>query len=498
MIKIIKCIYLLIKTFKKAIDEIDALTPKRNEKSGEHKVDALCLLLSLIGGIKKVENVFVIASTNRLNKMDEAFCRRLQIKYFVGRLDPERRLNMLCKIESDIKLDRGSPRFTKYQHSFLQKLTTNFSGAALESFRSRIISYLIKYDKLEINNKALIEIADKVAQDFQIMLGTNTIPILLKDIDNTKTNENEDNLIQNGRKYTGKILVDLSDQKCAIIQLEYDYYDERREQDEKRLQVLKLPEVNLTHDVIPTLLKLSISENVEFLQMFDTSMLLNNAAFDDNTVMECVLEKLGEWQQYQRSMAIFDVDSLIGVSENMSDSSMGQSNSYSITNNRLWHQVVIQTTNSKLNDSGSSASGPNAKKVYNKNHKWVVVITKNEFICKQFKTLTRFPLTREEIIEKEESEKERRCINCEMKYTNNKNNIDSCSYHDAPLVDIRVKDNQMIHLDKKNLFATFVKTNADRQELLKHFVYLCCFQTSNSTGCKKVDFFLDKILFGFV
>ena len=152
----------LIKTFKKAIDEIDALTPKRNEKSGEHKVDALCLLLSLIGGIKKVENVFVIASTNRLNKMDEAFCRRLQIKYFVGRLDPERRLKMLRKIESDIKLDRGSPSFNKNQHNYLQKQTTNFSGAALESFRSRIISYLIKYDKLEINNKALIEIADKV------------------------------------------------------------------------------------------------------------------------------------------------------------------------------------------------------------------------------------------------------------------------------------------------------------------------------------------------
>jgi hypothetical protein len=49
-------------------------------------------------------------------------------------------------------------------------------------------------------------------------------------------------------------------------------------------------------------------------------------------------------------MAIFDADALVGINENLSDSSMGQSSSKSITNNRLWHQVVIQTSNSKLED----------------------------------------------------------------------------------------------------------------------------------------------------
>jgi SpoVK/Ycf46/Vps4 family AAA+-type ATPase len=106
---------------------VDALTPKRNEKSGEHKVDVLCLLLSLIGGIKDIKNVFVIASTNRLNKMDEAFCRRLQVKFFVGRLDPNKRLDILLKI-SKIKLENGFPEFKKNQYQFLKKLTTNFSG----------------------------------------------------------------------------------------------------------------------------------------------------------------------------------------------------------------------------------------------------------------------------------------------------------------------------------------------------------------------------------
>ena len=106
---------------------MDALTPKRNEKTSEHKVDALCLLLSLIGGIKEIKNVFVIASTNRLNKMDEAFCRRLQVKYFVGRLDPEKRLELLLKLE-EVELSGGKPFFCMYQHDLLKQLTTNFSG----------------------------------------------------------------------------------------------------------------------------------------------------------------------------------------------------------------------------------------------------------------------------------------------------------------------------------------------------------------------------------
>ena len=71
--------------------------------------------------------MFVIASTNRLNKMDEAFCRRLQVKFFVGRLDPLRRLNILLKICGE-DLKQGKPEIHEDQYEFLQQLTTNFSG----------------------------------------------------------------------------------------------------------------------------------------------------------------------------------------------------------------------------------------------------------------------------------------------------------------------------------------------------------------------------------
>ena len=119
----------------------------------------------------------------------------------------------------------------------------------------------------------------------------------------------------------------------------------------------------------------------------------------------------------------------------------------------------------------------------------MLIITYNRyftFISKQFKSLTRFPLTEDEINEQEDNIKERVCKNCEIGYTNAKNNIDSCSFHDGPLVDIRVQQDEIIHLLKNDLYRNFINYNTqDRQDMLKNFVYLCCFQSYNSAGCKK-------------
>lgn len=146
-----------------------------------------------------------------------------------------------------------------------------------------------------------------MARDFQITLGPNTIPVLLKDITNNGDDElNMMDLNHERNNYTGKILVDLSDERCGILQLEYEEIIEQNQMTTKvaKLHSIELPNVKLTHEVIPFLLKLSIVENVDFIQMFDTSMLMSNAAFDDNTVMECVLEKINEWKEYPRYLRV--------------------------------------------------------------------------------------------------------------------------------------------------------------------------------------------------
>ena len=447
-----------------AIDEIDALTPKRNEKTGEHKVDVLCLLLSLIGGIKDVPNVYVIASTNRLNKMDEAFCRRLQTKFFVGRLPPQKRLEILSRVkEVKVKtsLSERNIDFPNRLHKLAQQITINFSGAAIESFRSRIISYLQNHATGSLTEKILIEISNQVAKDFQILLGSYSIPTLINSSNRTE-------LLLRDFGYTGRVLVDLSDDENCVIQLEH------KNGRMKEVHELRVENIKLSHEITPVLLEMAIKKNVDFVQLFDTAMLLNNAAFDDNTIMETILEKKGEWEQYSRAMAIFDVDSLIGVNENVSDSSMGQSLSYSITNTKLWHQVVIQVANSKLENS-----------ILGDGHKWVVLITKNNFISSQFKALASFPLSSSELRQKEEDSRDRRCINCENPYKNCKNSLDACNFHDGPLIDIRINHRRnFIPVDLSQLLEILANSK-DRQKDIQNYLYLCCFQSQQSSGCKK-------------
>ena len=77
--------------------------------------------------------------------MDEAFCRRLQVKFFVGRLDPDKRLKILLKI-CDSKIDNKNPQFGVKQKDFLKKLTTNFSGL--------ICSILLLFDKISVVKRA--------------------------------------------------------------------------------------------------------------------------------------------------------------------------------------------------------------------------------------------------------------------------------------------------------------------------------------------------------
>jgi hypothetical protein len=69
-----------------AIDEIDGLAPSRDgAQSSGNKTDLLSVVLSIVGGNRNTLNLLLLGSTNRFDKMDEAFRRRLPLKYFVGK-----------------------------------------------------------------------------------------------------------------------------------------------------------------------------------------------------------------------------------------------------------------------------------------------------------------------------------------------------------------------------------------------------------------------------
>lgn len=68
------------------IDELDALAPKRGETGAHSDTRAVTQLLSLMDGLKRVDSVIVIGTTNRVDSVDPAFRRpgRFDREIFVG------------------------------------------------------------------------------------------------------------------------------------------------------------------------------------------------------------------------------------------------------------------------------------------------------------------------------------------------------------------------------------------------------------------------------
>jgi transitional endoplasmic reticulum ATPase len=79
------------------IDELDAMAPKRGETGAHSDTRTVTQLLSLMDGLKRVDAVIVVATTNRLDAVDPAFRRpgRFDREIFVGPPDAAGRREIL-------------------------------------------------------------------------------------------------------------------------------------------------------------------------------------------------------------------------------------------------------------------------------------------------------------------------------------------------------------------------------------------------------------------
>ena len=76
---------------------------------------------------------------------------------------------------------------------------------------------------------------------------------------------------------------------------------------------------------------------------------------------------------------------------------------------------------------------------------------------------------------------------------NGKNNIDACSYHDGPLIDVRVNNEDMIHLDKHGLDVSFIKLDAkNRQEMLRTLCICVVFKRLTRVDAERVRILMSK------
>ena len=111
------------------IDELDAMAPKRGETGAHSDTRAVTQLLSLMDGLKRVDSVIVIGTTNRVDSIDQAFRRpgRFDREIFVGPPDVAGRREILEIHTREMPLTN---RALKYLEDVAKK-THGFLGADL-------------------------------------------------------------------------------------------------------------------------------------------------------------------------------------------------------------------------------------------------------------------------------------------------------------------------------------------------------------------------------
>ena len=346
-------------------------------------------------------------------------------------------------------------------------------------------NYQIEYEE------ALLQ-ADRTARQYQIFLGLDTLPRLLKrNLDSAKqfgTSKKSEEIfhLKDNCHFTGKIIISLSNRSARIEYIDPKkglkrVYEDRLTHHEESVQQLLERITNYGND-----------RNVQLLQLIDLNLLSSKGAYDEKKIFETLKERYDECMEYKRSMIIYDLDSLIGVNTSESESSMGTSTSSSVVHQALYiyvtsrfREAVIETNN-KLNVE-----------------KWSIAVVRDSFLLKKFSQDVQFPRTdREEEEYKEDQRKENeliKCVKCRDYFIENDNKMGNCTYHDG-----FVYDNFSLELTKYTPSVAADILNREEFEAARYpqkkeeierrkgrFKYICCDSTvqsstgSSAGGCKK-------------
>jgi len=154
------------------IDEIDAIAPKRDEAVGEVERRVVAQLLSLMDGLISTKQIVVMASTNRVNTIDEALRRagRFDREVEFGAPGKEGRLEILTihtrgmPLDSDINLKELADITHGFVGSDFQALTKETVMCALRRYLPELQEHIVKDDPIpaEVLEKLLI-----IKEDFQ-------------------------------------------------------------------------------------------------------------------------------------------------------------------------------------------------------------------------------------------------------------------------------------------------------------------------------------------
>ncbi len=117
-------------------DEIDGITSKRSENTGEASREILSSLLSELDGFQKIDGVVVVGATNTPNLIDKAVLRPGRFDRIIYMPLPD----LQGRIEIFKKYAKKYPSTTKLDYEKLSSITSRFSGADIAAVFSETAS----------------------------------------------------------------------------------------------------------------------------------------------------------------------------------------------------------------------------------------------------------------------------------------------------------------------------------------------------------------------
>ena len=215
--------------------------------------------------------------------------------------------------------------------------------------------------------------------------------------------------------YTGKMIVSLTDR---MVRIEIDGNKPTAE------EFSLYPHERNLSNLLERLTNYGNNRNVQLLQLIDLNLLASRGAYEERKVFETLKERYDEHMEYDRSMIIYDLDSLIGVNRSESDSSMGISHNCSLVNQGVYNQLVARFR---------------AAQVDVKREKWAVAVVRDLFLLKMFARDADFPRTaKQQEGDDEEHRKETEelfCWKCDSTYVESDNKNGACDHHNGFVYD---------------------------------------------------------------
>ena len=274
----------------------------------------------MIGGVTNVPNVYIIGATNRFNKIDEAFLRRLHHQIYIGNMSVDQRLSF---IQSICDFDFGNDhvnnkladlRTSESLASLIKVLTTNFSGSATAGLRDSLINYF--ENPCNVKKISFIKLPDLIKELCDDIAKANNIKFCGKTISELYSINSElfMNLWKNNCDYlkiaTGRVLIDLN-QDALKMQFELN----NNTVYEINLKDL-IVDLKLFNQIVPLVISMCIYLSIDYVKFIDTSFLQLKGSGGQNSKLDAILECFVDYEEYANGLIMFDGDSVIGVQIN--------------------------------------------------------------------------------------------------------------------------------------------------------------------------------------